>query len=179
MSPQFKRFESKDRSCFSIRWNPSTAPHAVSQILGHRIEPRIDYVFSPGLTQQIIAPEEITQPVYEQLLNWINSHNNQALEHSYFFFPHHARLAEAKLISAFSSNGIGFTPARANDSCYAHLVEAADSWSLLGCLKLDEKIDEGKQFNDLTGPTELLLMIEKNDLEADRLDKCFIVRYWD
>lgn len=73
-------------------------------------------------------------------------------------------------IAAFASNGVSWSPARSADSCYSHLVEAARDWLLL--LRLNSMPELGF---DLGSTKSISLLIHKNDLKENRLDKAWMV----
>jgi hypothetical protein len=138
VSEKHKSYPPKDRTCFKVTWtSPTSAPlNAVSLLRGKLA--RLCQEFDVG--QELLTGE------------------------SYVLFDQHPRLQEAKLVAAFSANGITYSAQRSHDSCYQHLVKAAEDWRLLWRIPDDD--------------TDLLLMIEESDLLQSALEKSFLVRFW-
>jgi hypothetical protein len=150
----------KDATCFKIDWQPepACAPDLVSHVFGRTV-----------LSQrQILLPEVSSagaDPGLTAMLNsWIEARNESVLGGSYLFADKHLRLAEAKDLSAFAANGITYSSVRASDSCYSHLTEAAKNWRLV----LRMLLPNGEDF---------LLMMHKDDLEKQLLQKAWLVRF--
>src|ERR1700722_6532558 len=120
LSESHKSHPIKDPACFIVDWTVPASLNAVSLLWGEKAR----------LCQEIeVEKVNLTQE-------------------SYLFFQEHPQLEEAKLIAAFAANGITYSARRAQDSCYYHLVAAAETWRLLWRIPCHD--------------VDLLLMIEEN-----------------
>ena len=117
------------------------------------------------IVKDTIVDESVLANLPEIVGTDLRASNAAKLKGSYLRFNQHPRIDEAKLISAFAANGITYSATRAQDSCYEHLVEGAKNWQLLWRIPAAE--------------ADFLLMIQVDDFAAGRIDKCFLVRFWE
>jgi len=137
VSERHKSFAIKDGTCFKVTWTLGAAPlNVVSLLRGKKAK----------LCQSFIVEEESLR------------------QESYFLYDRHPRLQEAKLVSAFAANGITYSALRSQDSCYQHLIDAAQDWMLLWRIPYHD--------------ADLLLMIKDIDWQQAAVEKSFLVRFW-
>lgn len=72
-------------------------------------------------------------------------------------------------IAAFAGNGVSWSPARSQDSCYSHLLDAAPQWRLL--LKINSIPDHGLDLAE----SSIYVLIRDEDLSAHRYDKSWLL----
>ena len=81
--------------------------------------------------------------------------------------------AKLREMAAFASNGISWSQERSQDSCYAHLVDASKNWILL--LKVKSLKEWGVEFNSFSHGESLYLLINKEDLKSQNLEKAWLL----
>jgi len=112
-----------------------------------------------------------------QLETWAQSFNRLNGGNSLLFADNLAGLAEQKEVCAFAASGISYSPARARDRHYSHLLEDAPNWMLVA------KIDEGRLFNnyddnsgkDRRRVAETRLLIRRADLELGLFERGWLI----
>ncbi len=155
----------KDRNCFKVIWQPNLigTPNMVpSEEVAIALEHDAHWEAQSTLISeaQSDATEGATATSLEEKFV-----GDKLLHGSYLLGEHHARLEEAKQISAFSCNGITYNETRAKDDCYSHLVLEAEKWHLLLRLLLEDG-------------TDFLLMIHQDNLVNERFDKSWLIRFY-
>ena len=80
-----------------------------------------------------------------------------------------ANIEKLKQIAAFASNGVSWSPARSADSCYSHLVDAAQDWIFL--LRLNSS---GQSKFDFASTKSITLLIHRDDAISNRFDKAWM-----
>ena len=162
LSDRHRLFPAKDASCFKIIWQPDypDSPNLVSLARAWQITGSRQYLLATDLVSDLC-----TKQIRSEIQSWIGQHNSRSVGDGYLMLDEHPRLSEGKEISAFSANGITYNQARAADSCYKHLIEAASDWRLLWKLTLSDG-------------TDLLLMVRADDWEGKLLQKSWLVRFF-
>lgn len=115
--------------------------------------------------QMECAPFETTGVLSFQLTCDKDGVDSPSIDHR-LFGELHRFAEEASEIAAFASNGISWSTARRKDSCYEHLVTAAQQWQLLWFLPAD--------LTDHRLP-DLALMVNQFDLSGGTLNKAWMV----
>lgn len=136
----------KDRHAFRILWSKASKRSAASE--------NVESV--PLQNSGILVGEVVSRDA-----------ENDSVANSHRLFgelPHF--IDEAKQIAAFAANGVSWSAVRAKDSCYEHLVAAAQQWQLLWFLPTALS---SKQVPDLA------LMINQADLKDGALNKAWMV----
>ncbi|MBY0550435.1 MAG: DUF1963 domain-containing protein [Candidatus Obscuribacterales bacterium] len=113
-----------------------------------------------------VAPFESTGVLSSQSMSATEGVDSQSSMGHRLFGELHRFSAEASEIAAFASNGISWSAARRRDSCYEHLVAAAQQWRLLWFLPTE--------LSDHRLP-DLALMINHSDLSNGALSKAWMV----
>ncbi|MBX9690463.1 MAG: DUF1963 domain-containing protein [Candidatus Obscuribacterales bacterium] len=72
-------------------------------------------------------------------------------------------------IAAFAANGVSWSLARREDSCFSHLLDAAENWQFLW--RIDSVPEIGLDLDDRS----LYLLIKREDLEAGLLDRAWLL----
>lgn len=118
-----------------------------------------------GPAQMESAPFETMGTLSFQLTSDNDGVDLRSTDHK-LFGELHRFAEEASEIAAFASNGISWSTTRRKDSCYEHLVTAAQQWRLLWFLPAE--------LTDHRLP-DLALMVNQSDLSEGTLNKAWMV----
>lgn len=182
----------KDRHSFRIIWSDSWQPG--SSNLDPAIKPICDahplsftnhWSLPPNASDWIglsdsatesagsqIASKNVDAVVNQSQVQSLIEQNTKSLGDALCIVFGHgdAEINRKKEIAAFASNGVSWSPARSADSCYSHLVDASRDWIFL--LRMNSMPRLGF---DLGSTKSISLLIHKDDLKENRLDKAWMV----
>lgn len=163
------RSNPKDRHAFRCIWLP--------QIVGSEFFPSdhsdctIGQSRSISFSQNWSLPEneaswpEIDPAIRDKIVSYLKPDESKVQ----IFGQSGRNFDQLQEIAAFAGNGVSWSQARRNDSCYSHLVENASEWTLL------LRITSIPELNHDLGRLGLFLLIRKEDLLQNQYDKSWLL----